>query len=157
MLTLFQRYSLTNSKGVCVKILDYGGIITHILVPDKHGKTGDVTLGFDNMAGEHTFKISWCIFQEIQFLVHWEVNRIASILVGDTAASWITSPLPQSKSNKIESFPKKMSILHDHFLQYWLINYSISLCFLQENSIQQNDSMISLKYVKNAEISLSAR
>ena len=58
MLTLFQRYSLTNSKGVCVKILDYGGIITHILVPDKHGKTGDVTLGFDNMAGEHTFKIS---------------------------------------------------------------------------------------------------
>lgn len=39
-------YTLTNSK-VEVKIIDYGGIITSILVPDKNGKVEDVNLGFD--------------------------------------------------------------------------------------------------------------
>jgi aldose 1-epimerase len=34
-----------------VKISDYGGIITSILVPDKNGKQTDVVLGFDNLEG----------------------------------------------------------------------------------------------------------
>ncbi|ESO83567.1 hypothetical protein LOTGIDRAFT_133246, partial [Lottia gigantea] len=33
------------------KILNYGGIITEILVPDKIGKTEDICLGFDDMEG----------------------------------------------------------------------------------------------------------
>lgn len=37
-----------------MKILDYGGIITSILVPDKDGKIGDITLGFDNMQDYQT-------------------------------------------------------------------------------------------------------
>jgi len=29
--------------------MTYGGIITEILVPDRHGKTADVVLGFDTL------------------------------------------------------------------------------------------------------------
>ncbi|HUS36550.1 MAG TPA: aldose epimerase family protein [Verrucomicrobiae bacterium] len=42
-------YTLKNSKGMTVKVTDYGLIITEILVPDRNGKTGDVVLGFDNL------------------------------------------------------------------------------------------------------------
>jgi aldose 1-epimerase len=42
-------YTLKNSKGMTVKVTDYGLIITEILVPDRNGKSGDVVLGFDNL------------------------------------------------------------------------------------------------------------
>ncbi|OEJ99017.1 hypothetical protein A8C32_07515 [Flavivirga aquatica] len=42
-------YSLTNSKGMEVKLTNYGGIITSIFTSDKNGKFDDVVLGFDNL------------------------------------------------------------------------------------------------------------
>lgn len=40
-------YTLRNEKGVEVKITNYGGIVTSIKVPDKEGRVGEVTLGYD--------------------------------------------------------------------------------------------------------------
>lgn len=46
------RYTLSSSSGsLVVKIIDFGGVITEILVPDRDGRTADVNLGFDDMAG----------------------------------------------------------------------------------------------------------
>jgi aldose 1-epimerase len=42
-------FTLTNSSGITVKITNYGGIITSILVPDKTGKKGDIVLGYDSL------------------------------------------------------------------------------------------------------------
>ena len=42
-------YTISNSKGMTVKITNYGGIITSILTPDKNGNIDDVVLGFDNL------------------------------------------------------------------------------------------------------------
>jgi aldose 1-epimerase len=42
-------YTLTNSKGMEVKILTYGGIIQSVKVPDKSQRLANVTLGFDNL------------------------------------------------------------------------------------------------------------
>ncbi len=42
-------YTLTNAKGMEVKITNYGGIVTSIKVPDRKGKIDDVALGFDNL------------------------------------------------------------------------------------------------------------
>jgi aldose 1-epimerase len=44
-------YTLTNANGVVVKVTNYGGVITSMVVPDKNGKMGDVVLGFDNVDG----------------------------------------------------------------------------------------------------------
>lgn len=41
------EYTLTNASGASVSILDFGAIITRICVPDRSGKLGDVSLGFD--------------------------------------------------------------------------------------------------------------
>ena len=43
-------YTLTNSNGMEVKILTYGGIIQSVKVPDRHKHFENVTLGFDNLA-----------------------------------------------------------------------------------------------------------
>jgi len=45
------RYTLSNSKGVSIAIITYGGIVQRVDVPDRHGHAANVTLGFKNLAG----------------------------------------------------------------------------------------------------------
>jgi aldose 1-epimerase len=42
-------YTLRNKNGMQARILNYGGIIQSLMVPDKNGKFGDVVLGYDNI------------------------------------------------------------------------------------------------------------
>jgi aldose 1-epimerase len=42
-------YTLTNSLGMEVTVLTYGGILQSIKVPDRRGRLANVTLGFDNL------------------------------------------------------------------------------------------------------------
>ncbi len=44
-------YTLSNKRGMEVKITNFGGIIVEINVPDKNGKIEDVVLGFDSLSG----------------------------------------------------------------------------------------------------------
>ncbi|HWP46191.1 MAG TPA: aldose epimerase family protein [Candidatus Limnocylindrales bacterium] len=44
-------YTLTNDNGMVVKITNYGGTVTSLIVPDRNGKMGDVVLGYDNLDG----------------------------------------------------------------------------------------------------------
>ncbi|MBK8188730.1 MAG: galactose mutarotase [Cellvibrio sp.] len=43
------EYTLKNSSGSFVKIINFGGIITQLQVPDKNGVLGDVVLGFETL------------------------------------------------------------------------------------------------------------
>ncbi len=42
-------YTLTNRHGVVVKISDYGGIITELHAPDRHGVLADIVHGYDSV------------------------------------------------------------------------------------------------------------
>jgi aldose 1-epimerase len=46
-----ELFTLRNSKGVEVRIMNYGGIVTSFLAPDKNGNVADVVLGYDNLEG----------------------------------------------------------------------------------------------------------
>ncbi|HEX9425835.1 MAG TPA: aldose epimerase family protein [Pyrinomonadaceae bacterium] len=44
-------YTLTNTSGAKVKIITYGARVVSIEVPDRSGKLGDVSLGYDDLQG----------------------------------------------------------------------------------------------------------
>ena len=43
-------YTLSNGNGLVAKVATYGAILTGLEVPDRNGKSGDVVLGFDDLA-----------------------------------------------------------------------------------------------------------
>jgi aldose 1-epimerase len=44
-------FILENSRGMTVKLINYGAAVVSINVPDRNGSMADVVLGFDDMAG----------------------------------------------------------------------------------------------------------
>lgn len=42
-------FTLSNGRGMTVRLMNYGGILTELLVPDKNGIPGDIVLGFDSL------------------------------------------------------------------------------------------------------------
>jgi aldose 1-epimerase len=47
--TVIDRYTLTNGRGMRVRIITYGGILQTIEVPDRRGHIANVALGFNNL------------------------------------------------------------------------------------------------------------
>ncbi|MFP4358484.1 MAG: aldose epimerase family protein [Puniceicoccaceae bacterium] len=46
-----RRHTLRNPSGMTVRIIEYGGIVQEILVPDRDGNFADVVLGQTDLAG----------------------------------------------------------------------------------------------------------
>jgi len=42
-------FTITNANHSTIKITNFGGIVTHLMVPDKSGKLDDIVLGFDTL------------------------------------------------------------------------------------------------------------
>ncbi len=45
------EYTITNSNGMQVSVINYGGTVTRLLAPDKNGTMGDVVTGFESLDG----------------------------------------------------------------------------------------------------------
>ena len=45
------QYTITNANGMTVKLINYGGIVTHLMVPNGDGHPEDVVLGYDSLQG----------------------------------------------------------------------------------------------------------
>src|SRR5690606_13750196 len=39
------------ANGMVLKLINYGGTVTDLLVPDKNGQPGNVVLGYDSLGG----------------------------------------------------------------------------------------------------------
>lgn len=48
-------YTLTNSRGATASIMNYGGTVTSLTMPDRNGKFGDIVLGFSKL-GDYVTK-----------------------------------------------------------------------------------------------------
>jgi aldose 1-epimerase len=82
---LIDQYTLQSTKGVTVKFISYGGIITDIIAPDKKGKPANIVLGFSSLKDYEKYNSS------IHFgsLIGRYANRIANgsfVLNGKTYA-----------------------------------------------------------------------
>ena len=45
------EYTITNAHGMQVSVINYGGIVTKLITPDKSGNMGDVVTGFESLDG----------------------------------------------------------------------------------------------------------
>lgn len=45
-----QAWTLGNTAGASLQVVTFGGIVTHLRVPDRRGQLADVVLGFDTLA-----------------------------------------------------------------------------------------------------------
>ena len=103
------RYTLTNGRGLRVRILTYGGILQTIEVPDKRGRSTNVTLGFDNLAdyvakspyfgcitGRYANRIALGRFtldgQTYQLPINNDPNSLHGGTVGFDKHIWATTP-----------------------------------------------------------------
>ncbi|WP_414839609.1 aldose epimerase family protein [Carnobacterium sp. TMP28] len=50
------EYTLENSQGMQVSVMDYGATLTAIKTPDKDGKIANITLGFDSVEPYVTYR-----------------------------------------------------------------------------------------------------
>ncbi|MGN6420288.1 MAG: aldose epimerase family protein [Pseudobacter sp.] len=45
------EYTISNQHGMQLSVINYGGAVTRLVVPDRNGKPGDVVAGFDSLEG----------------------------------------------------------------------------------------------------------
>ena len=45
------EFTLTNRRGIEVKVINYGCTITSLKVPDRNGVFADIVLGYDDLEG----------------------------------------------------------------------------------------------------------
>jgi len=48
------QYTIKNTQGSRVQIINYGAIVTSLIIPDRTGKPTDVVLGYDTLGGYET-------------------------------------------------------------------------------------------------------
>jgi aldose 1-epimerase len=78
-------YTLFNDKGASVTVLNYGGTIAAIRVPDREGKVANVAMSFADMTGWET-------------VGHWanaDIGRYANVILGGFTLDGVHYPLTQ--------------------------------------------------------------
>ncbi|HKV25273.1 MAG TPA: aldose epimerase family protein [Candidatus Acidoferrum sp.] len=56
--TQIEAYTLYNKRGAHIRVITYGATLQELYMPDRHGKMGDIVLGFDDLQGylgQHPF------------------------------------------------------------------------------------------------------
>ena len=100
-------YTLTNSNGMIARIISYGAIVTHLIVPDKDGTFEDVVLGFSDAKSYWTepYKSNCCYLGAI---VGRYGNRIAKgkFTVDGNEYSLATNNGPNHLHGGIKGFDK---------------------------------------------------
>ncbi len=112
-------YTLTNANGMTVKITNYGGIVTSIVVPDRTGKKGDVVLGFNTLdeylkghpffgaiAGRYANRIGKGKFTlngaEYKLAINNGENSLHGGKVGFDKAVWEAKEIPATNGTSLE-------------------------------------------------------
>ncbi|MBV4431244.1 galactose mutarotase [Clostridium tyrobutyricum] len=114
-------FNLSNDNGMTVKILNYGGIINSIKVPDRNGKIEDVVLGYDNLdnyikdkfhfgaiIGRHANRIENAVF-EINGIVYNLTkndgkNHIHGGLIGFDKVVWESKIIEKNEEQSLELY-----------------------------------------------------
>lgn len=130
-----EQYTLDNGRGLAAKIINYGAILRSLTFPDRDGKSGEVTLGFDSLdpyVAGHPFFGATCgrVANRIakgRFTIDGTEYRLATNngpnhlhggVKGFDKALWKAAPLDRGTGVKLmhvspdgdEGYPGKLSV-----------------------------------------------
>jgi aldose 1-epimerase len=100
--------TMTNGHGVTVKFMSYGGIITEIIAPDRHGHPANIVLGFPTLHDYETKGAEGSLY--LGALIGRYANRIAKghfSLDGHDYTLAINNP-PNALHGGTEGFDKRV-------------------------------------------------
>ena len=78
-------FTLFNDKGASVTVLDYGGTIAAIRVPDRNGKIGNVAMSFSDLSG----------FEAPNHWTNADIGRYANVILHGFTLDGVKYPLVQ--------------------------------------------------------------
>jgi aldose 1-epimerase len=78
-------FTLFNDKGANVTVLDYGGTIAAIRVPDRNGKIGNVVMSFADLSG----------FEAPNHWTNADIGRYANVILHGFTLNGVKYPLTQ--------------------------------------------------------------
>jgi aldose 1-epimerase len=129
-----ERFTLTNRHGMMARIITWGADLTELHVPDRDGKLGDVTLGFDNparwlqphpffgcVAGRYANRIAKGVFALDGKTYHLATNNGPNHLHGGTVGfdkkNWRPEPIGENavrfrytSADGEEGYPGKLEV-----------------------------------------------
>lgn len=143
-----EEYTLNNANGMIVKVITYGGIITHLTAPDRNGNYGDVVLGFDSLPlylGSHPFfgaivgrygnRIANAQFtldgQEYQLAANNGVNTLHGGLRGFDKVLWTAEVVEDGEKAGIA-----LSRISPHMEEGYPGNLAVTVTYLLDNEDQ---------------------
>lgn len=101
-----REYAFKNRYGVTLKVITYGGIVTELNVPDRHGRIADIVLGFSSLGDYERYN------GNIHFgaLIGRYANRIAKgrFTLGDTTYRLPINDAPNTLHGGPDGFDAKV-------------------------------------------------
>jgi aldose 1-epimerase len=112
-------YTLRNAQGAEARICNYGGIVVSLTMPDRHGRMGDVVLGYNNLddyvknnpyfgclVGRHGNRIAKGRFtlngKEYSLATNNGPNHLHGGIKGFDKVVWIARPVASSQGPALE-------------------------------------------------------
>lgn len=153
--TPVDRYTLRNARGMTLRAITYGGVVTELWAPDRQGKLDDLVLGFDQLApyetqspyfgcvvGRVAFRIPGGQFsldgQSYQLLLNSGKHHLHGGPQGLSKVVWTARPLPQADCPAVEftyhspdgdqGYPGNLSLTMVYSLtedNEWRIDYTV--------------------------------
>lgn len=130
-----ERFTLTNRNGLIARFITWGATLTEMQVPDRDGKLGEVTLGFDTpepwlkphpffgcIAGRYANRIAKGKFtldgREYTLATNNGANHLHGGKVGFDKKNWKATPNPEANTIAFtyvspdgeEGYPGKLSV-----------------------------------------------
>ncbi len=147
-----KAYTISNNNNLSMTVLNYGGIVQSLLVPDREGKMGNVVLGYEKpegylqegnpyfgaLIGRYANRIANGKFsigdKEYKLTVNNDPNTLHSGEHGFHNDFWIVEPLSNSSlllkytsADGQEGFPGKLTVEVIYILtdnNEWIIDYT---------------------------------
>lgn len=100
------QFLLSNEKGTSINIINYGAIVTSIFLPDREGKSENITLGFNTLA-EYEKKVPTLERSVVDMRIGLQMGNL---ILKVKNINWLRILLPAIYTEEIRALTRKSGL-----------------------------------------------